>query len=416
MSFLRFAMFAVLMIQVSANAQSTFSSGLSPYPNITTSGVTVSQIITNISNPNVTLSTADNMVREQVVQMYLDAGIDISYDYTNDDSVALRGLSPTGEAPGYLFLPNPATSFSPDAPYYHTIPTDSPRVLLPAGYIQDVQVNSARGTGTNTDGIGYGEVIASASDPNLTVRSMWPGVSSTLVTFPYHMPMNWYQSLPTNSMGDRHMIFIDPQTQTFVSSYKTRRNTTTYGPNADFANRPTSIIGLGDQGGSTAAKFAELPAMIQPWELTDTVYPIFHGIGGPVARVWGGRVYPASARDTGMLTGKDDCAEANNTYQNYMNTGLVPYGGVIQLDPSLDLTTLGLSLPAFRLLQAMQTYGYYVMDFGCTDFDVYTAIDENEIEPYGGMYGNANGVGVQNEVKNVLINNRLYVVPPMVKH
>lgn len=317
-----------------------------------------------------------------------------------------------GEAPGYLFIPNPATSFSPDAPFYHAIPANSPRVLLPAGYFDDVQVNSARGP--DGDGIGYGEVIAAASDPNLTVRSEWYGDSDTLVTFPYHMPETWYQSLPTLPAGDSHMIFIDPQTNTFVSSYKTTLNSTTMGPNALYASTPVSIVGMGDRGGSTAAKFAELPAMIQPWELTDTVYPIFHAIGGPVARVWGGRVYPASARDAGMLTGQNACANGN--YMNYMNTGLVPYGGVIQLDPSLDLTTLGLSLPAFRLLQAMQTYGYYVMDFGCTAIDVYTAIDETELEPFGGMYGNANGIGVQNEVINVLTTSRLYVVPPMVKH
>jgi hypothetical protein len=64
----------------------------------------------------------------------------------------------------------------------------------------------------------------------------------------------------------------------------------------------------------------------------------------------------------------------------------------------------------------MQTYGYYVMDFGCDmDLDIYTAINETEVEPYGGMYGNVNGPGVQNEVQRILSSNTLYVVAPITK-
>jgi hypothetical protein len=97
------------------------------------------------------------------------------------------------------------------------------------------------------------------------------------------------------------------------------------------------------------------------------------------------------------------------------NNGLVPYGGVIQLDPTVTLSSLNLSLPALRILQAMQTYGYYVVDFVCTDIDIYTAIPETELDPYGGSHGNADGSGVQGEIQNVLLSNKLYVVAPLTK-
>ena len=154
----------------------------------------------------------------------------------------------------------------------------------------------------------------------------------------------------------------------------------------------------------------ELPLMVQPGEATNATKPIPHAVGGPVGRTWAARVFPATARDAGILTSVNSC-----TGTGYTNTGLVPYGGVIQLDPTLNLTELTLSLPALRLLQAMQTYGYYVMDFGCGDMDIYTAISETEFDPYGGMYGNANGPGVQNEVQTVIAANKLYVVAPLTK-
>ena len=64
----------------------------------------------------------------------------------------------------------------------------------------------------------------------------------------------------------------------------------------------------------------------------------------------------------------------------------------------------------------MQTYGYYVADFGCgADIDVYTAIPETELDPYGGSYGNSYGPGVQNEIQSVLKAHTLYVVAPLAK-
>ena len=155
----------------------------------------------------------------------------------------------------------------------------------------------------------------------------------------------------------------------------------------------------------------ELPVLIQPGEATHLTKPILHAIGGALERTWAAHVYPASARDANILTSTNSC-----TSRSFTNTGLIPYGGIIQLDPKLDLANLGLTLPALRILQAMQTYGYYVMDFGCSEFDIYTSITEKELDPYGGLWGyNRNGAGVQNEIEAVITTSTLYVVAPLTK-
>jgi hypothetical protein len=196
-----------------------------------------------------------------------------------------------------------------------------------------------------------------------------------------------------------------------VSTYKTTPDAVTGGPDALYAGSATRLNSLGDRGGSTAAAFAELPILIQPGEATDPAHPIQHAIGGALARTWAARVYPATGWDAGVRTSTNSC-----THAGFTNTGLVPYGGVIQLDPKLDLTKLGLTLPALRVLQAMQTYGYYVMDFGCADFDIYTAMDGAELDPYGGLWGyNKKGPGVQNEIEGVITAHTLYVVAPLFK-
>jgi hypothetical protein len=207
------------------------------------------------------------------------------------------------------------------------------------------------------------------------------------------------------------MILVDPRAETFVSLYKTSVNTKTGLPSSLYASSPTSFDSLGDRGGSTASQYSELPLLIQPGEATSDQGAIRHAIGGPVGRAWAARTYPATARDYGVLSSTNSC-----TGKGMTNTGVVPYGGIIQLDPSLDLARLKLSRPALRILRAMQTYGYYVMDFGCADLDIYTAISEKELNPYGGLYGSSRDMpGVQAEIARVITTSNLYVVPPLTK-
>jgi hypothetical protein len=400
----------VISLNVVPSINSQLSATLSTYVNQPTAQSGLSSILSAVTTPGAPLTATELATRQSVLAMYMNWGIDPSLDSGNDISSVLQNLEPKAwQAPASSVSAssNLSMAFSPDSPYYHAIPAAWPKVQLPSGYVQIIQVNSAYGG----DGIGFGETTAASSDPQLTVTSEWYSDASTMVQFPYHMKKNWNASLPTLTAGDSHMLFTDPTTDTFVSTYKTTMDQQTGGPTALYAPKPTSFNSLGDVGGSVAAHFAELPVMIQPGEATNATQPIRHAIGGPVGRTWAARVFPAIARDSGIMTSANSCSGTG-----YTNTGLVPYGGVIQLDPSIDLTKLGLSLPALRILQAMQTYGYYVMDFGCDmDLDIYTGINETEVEPFGGMYGNVNGPGVQNEIQRVLSSNDLYVVAPLTK-
>lgn len=397
-------------LNVVPSINSQFSGTLAPYANQPSAQQASSgTLLANVATSGASLSTTEQATRQAVMAMYLNWGIDPSLDAANDESSVLASLEPkTWQAPASGVSANSllSMSFSPDAPYYHAIPAAWAKVQLPSGYIKQLQLNAAQGG----DGIGYGETVAAASDPQLTVTSQWYSDKNTLRTFPFRMKKSWTTSIPSLQAGDKHVLFVDPTTNAFVSTYMTSLNQQTGGPNALYASSPTSFNSLGDSGGSTASKFAELPVMIQPGEATNPNKPIQHAIGGPVERTWAARVYPATARDAGMMQQTNPCSNSG-----YTNTGLVPYGGVIQLDPKLDLTKLSLSLPALRILQAMQTYGYYVMDFGCGDMDIYTSISESEVEPYGGMYGNVNGPGVQNEVQKVISTSDLYVVAPLTK-
>ena len=400
---------APLPISIVPDINSLFSPQLSPYASH--SSVLTKDMDTLFASTitaGATLTSEEEKARRLVFGMYLDLGIDPSFDIENDQSEALTSLLPSSaSAPprGSESLPL-SMRFSEDSVFYHPIPKEWPRVALPRGYFQNVQFSTAY----HGDGIGFGEVVASASDPLLPVRSQWYDVKSTLRTFRFRMPHDWDSHLPTEIKGDRHIIFVDSVSKTFISAYKASRDPLSGGVNALFVSSPHSLDGLGDGGGSNAAGFAELPVLVQPEESTDPRHEIPHAIGGAVARTWAARVYPATSRDAGVRTSTNTC-----THQGFTNTGIIPYGGIIQLDPNLDLAKLHLTLPAFRVLRAMQVYGYYVMDFGCAPLDIYTAMDAAELDPYGGPWGNNSGIGIQNEIQAVVTNNTLYVVPPPFK-
>jgi len=386
----------------------TFSRGLTAYPVLPTVLQPASLILQHTSTSEPSINPDEKDVRARIVAMYLNFGFDLSFDYVDDLSEILPTLLPSGWA-----LPKRDSNlpwslhFSPDAPFYQPIPANWPRVPLPKGYIKTIQIN----TNQQGDGIGYGISVASPQSKTEIIHSIWENQEATRRNTPFLVASDWPASLPRLAAGDRHVIFVDPMQGTLVSLYKASVEPDQHTPHALYASPPVSFNSLGDLGGSTAARFSELPLLIQPGEATTDAGLIRHALGGPVSRVWAARVYPATARDYGMFNSVNTC-----TGKGRMNTGLVPYGGVIQLDPTLRLDRLPLSRPAFRILKAIQTYGYYVMDFGCADLDIYTAIAEDELSPFGGLYGfPANGPGVEKEVADVLSKSTLYVVPPMTK-
>ena len=398
----------VVSLRVVPDMDKGFSPRLQAYVLQPTAQQPLPIILQHIATPGVSLTPEEMDTRSRVAAMYLNFGFDLSLDYANDLSELLPALLPSSWAVPEAGTQSPLSMrFSSDAPFYHPIPADWPHVRLPHGYLKTIQLN----TNLQGDGLGYGIAIAPAGTPTAAINSMWYKQVSTRKTIPFRVPANWSKVMPRLEAGDRHIIFVDPQDNTFVSLYKTSVDPDTGYPQSLYASPPASFNSLGDHGGSTASRFSELPLLIQPEEATQADGPIRHALGGSVSRVWAARVYPATARDYGMLTSVNTCTGKGAT-----NTGLVPYGGIIQLDPALNLDQMKLSRPAFRILQAMQTYGYYVMDFGCADLDIYTAISEEELFPYAGLYGfPTTGPGVEKEIAKVLTTSDLYVIPPMTK-
>lgn len=401
---------ATLKLHVISSINGHLSPTLATYANqLTAQTQTISSLLQRSSTPGARMSSEEVQIRCAVLAMYKNWGIDPTLDNESDTSLTLRRLAPdrwSSESLGGVDAPL-SLRMSRDAPFYQKIPNDWPRVELPSLYIQQVQLSTPYGG----DGIGYGEVIAQSSDTQLPIVSQWYGNERTRKTYVFRMPQNWSHFLPTQPPGDSHMLFVDLEAHTFVSTYKTTMDPSTRGARALFASLPISFSTLGDRGGSNAAGIAELPLLIQPGEATDANHPIRHAIGGAVNRAWATRVYPANSWDAKIRTSENSC-----TQRGYTNTGLLPYGGVLQLDPSVDLKSLKVSLPARRILEAMQTFGFYVLDFGCADLDIYSAVSESEFEPYGGLWGyNRKGPGVQNEIERVLTEHRLYVVPPLMK-
>ena len=399
-----------LALEVISAASQTFSPKLSAYagqPQAATSSV--AEMLARSSTPGAQLGAAEIKARCDVLAMYKNWGIDPTLDHEEDNSGVLKALLPKQWSPERRGSAHDPVSLqmSRDAAAYQPIPKIWPRVVLPSGYIQHVQLSTPEGG----DGIGYGEAVARADDPTLPIVSQWYAEQATRRSFLFPMPRDWDRALPTQVQGDRHMVFVDPRSDTFVSAYKASLDEETRGVKALYASAPTPLRSLGDRGGSNASGIAELPLLVQPGEAIDPEQPIRHALGGAVNRVWAARVYPATAWDAHVRTSENSC-----THLGFTNTGLVPYGGVIQLDPALDLAALHVSLPARRLLEAMQTYGYYVLDFGCADLDIYTAAPASDFEPYGGLWGfNRKGPGVQREVEEVIARHRFYVVAPMLK-
>jgi hypothetical protein len=65
----------------------------------------------------------------------------------------------------------------------------------------------------------------------------------------------------------------------------------------------------------------------------------------------------------------------------------------------------------------MQTYGDYAMDFCCTDIAMSVLRSmKRQLETFGDMYGNANGIGVQNKSKMFLRPIAFTLFSSMVKH
>ncbi|WP_287127940.1 hypothetical protein [Candidatus Cyanaurora vandensis] len=380
-----------------------FSSELSVYPvHPTASTKSVDQILNATATTGLVLSPGFADKRREIATMYRTAGFDLSLSPTE-----LRTFLPQSWS---LLTPQPLSGgylqpYSVDASFYHKIPADRPKVQLPLEHITYWELAVEGGTNTQ-----QGYTIGTADDD---LHSIIQKLSPT-ITYTRRVRDDAYTEIPGGN--DRHLSFIDETTNDVVTCYHTRLVTNSLDFDCDWAS--VSALGtLADQGGGTdAAKIPNLAMVLRDGEATHPTDPIPHALGGPLGISWKAMVYPALGVDG---------------YIDNINYGLVPYGGVIQLDPTLDLLTVRvegrpLSLPARRILQAIQEYGYYVWDNRndktptdkWTGASIWTTTEASEFYPYRYGKGDEPAAGIETvkaELKAVMEDYRVYVVLPLVK-
>jgi hypothetical protein len=393
----------------------SFSPQLSKYlPHPTARSRTVDEIYDRTTTSGITLPPDYVAKRKEIIRMYQAAGIDVSLGKEE-----LRKLRPATWSPS---TPQPLKGnyvqpYSIDASFYHKIPSQWPRVQLPIGYAQTGHISTLGPPGDGSDGFGIGLVISKATDP-VRKLSLANGAYAKKGACPQHNPFKGYNTtthirnsanvlLGGNGEGvpydasDRTVIWLDSSDNTIVATWISSPDCdrpdlgTKLGDWSGEAVTPREKLpNLGDQLGINAAGKSDLVALIRPGEAINPKQPIPHALTGPVKNAWKAIVYPASNVD-------------NSIDQN--NRGLLGYGFLVQLDPAFDLTKIKLSLPARRILEAIQTYGWYMDDTGVRDFDIKGNFSGAEFAPYGGVDA------VDAEILAVLKTQKLFVVPPLVK-
>lgn len=365
--------------QIATELRSEWSDELSPYPPHPTAGSrSVEDIYSRTTSSKQSIAPEDARVRKDVIRMYKAAGIDLSLDRTELLATMPQHWSRTTPQPlsGDFLQP-----LSIDAPYYHAPPKAGPATLLPSGYINSVHLSTLAPGG---DGWGVGIVISSPRDPDRSIRSAGTGQTFTIPVRP-------------EAAGDplpKHLSFINAGSGTVVHTWGLSRAGSSF--EAAYTPGPFPLATLGIGEGTSAAQISDIGPLLRSGEATDPSRPIPHALAGPGRRFWKAMVYPATNWDSS--TGNSDGGD-----------GLVPYGGLVRLDPDLDLKALKLPFPALRILEAIQTYGWYFIGTGVRDLDVWSSATGAEFAPYGGVEV------VDQAVRQVLASSRLFVVLPRIK-
>jgi Malectin domain len=406
-----------------------FSSRVDPYPIMATSQSKTSDQIyrstLNLAFP--TEEPKDAATRRQVVELYRSQGYDVSID---NETAEAQFTSPTllSIAPKHWSLATPlplsgqfVQPYSNDSPFYHKLCKGSGCVGVPTpvGYFQNCQLNAAYGW----DGIGIGIAVSSASDPVRKLVSQFYDVASTRKEYQDNIRPDAIKFAPSNTGADYHLSFINSTNKTVMNTYKIGQDPNGVDYKALYSAGPYPLGNLGNGGGSVAGGMSDLAALLRTGESIDPNKPIPHALFGPVNRMMKARIFPGDSMDAFVAQNSAyiPCQGPGNA-----NTGVIPYGGVLQLDQAITFTklppggtfqyrsvvggqTIDISLPAFRMLEAMQDYGYYVADYGCSDMDIYTGVDGYEWNDYRGPYW------VQQELESVIKLAKFYVVPPPLK-
>jgi hypothetical protein len=188
---------------------------------------------------------------------------------------------------------------------------------------------------------------ADATTPrqNVALTADWR-IANTLFNVP--VPAN----AQPDPEADGHLAIIDQSTGCFYEFLAAGRNADGT-LHADWGNRGLlTDSGVQPGGQSTRASgFANLAGLIRPEELQAGVINHALVFGYPYTKA-GGPVLPATKSDGRAAT--ENARPAGSL--------AIPEGARVQLDPSLDLNSLGLTPWQKTIARALQVYGMYLGD------------------------------------------------------
>ena len=382
--FLVWTVLVFTFVSVAGISVYAFSDEYEPYyPHITAVTRSVDEIYQRITRQDYDYSDVQEKALRDMIQMYKDVGIDVSLDMEHNlssyrmiadfpQSWSTETPIPLGESPDY------SGAFSIDAPWNNKIPEDAPRSYMPPeSLIPRINLAVVK---ANVDDGGYGTgipiIVSNSSDPFMTIASKY-STGSVGKVFYVHVREDFRDYINNNKVGDEHVQFIDSETNTSVQTWATRGiqgDTRGYrfvhtGALPDYDIRAGAVslefrldgIGAEGQAGVNAANPPTMAFTLKSSEVQSTTELFNHALGGAIGQNIGARVFPSISVDASSFV--KDNKGSNRLY----NIGVLPYGGVAQLDPELDLDKLyytdkKISFHTYRILKAMQEYGFYNID------------------------------------------------------
>ena len=386
---------------VSSYRNDGFSDELEPYyPMFGAYTKTTDEMYNKIANSTILKNSTDkeNADRRAVIDMYREAGFDLTADMSTE--VGSKIMANNAPQTYSTLTPKPLMgdyehTYSIDAPWNNPIPLDNPRTQI-TSWIDDAKNENVANFNLTTvlpkgatsgNGLGIPMIIADENDgferfADLYSTNNWINTKGHNV----RVPEDYSKQLNDISYADRHAIFIDDTTKTSIQTWHTVPSDSAKGYNwssgliRDFDARSgafTSIIdltGIGNEthAGVNAAGIPMNAITLKKSDITDENSDITHGLGAAFGAMMKARVYPAYDVDSGAFNNNDA-------------VGCVPYGGIVQLDPSIDLEGIyragKLSLPGYKILKAWRDYGLYNIDRSSSEIKrghmlVYTSVTE----------------------------------------
>ncbi len=355
-------------------SNSRFSDEYEPYyPMITAAQKTTEQIYNETAPTKYELTPLQKQTRMAVIDMYRKAGFDISWGVNNIGDTSRFEADKPGTWSTKTPKPlegNYEQCFSIDACWNNKIPMDFPKVELPRevfswGNFMFGTIGSAKKQGGN--GTGIPVIVGKSTDSKKTFADKESADSQIRKLYSFRAPDDFADYLNTNTSSDQHAIFIDDEIKMGIHTWQSWAANTwvPYGfggtlPDYDLRCRCASNIfrldGIGADGraGVYAVQVPALGFTVKPWDLQNPDEEIPHAIAGAVNPLFSGRIYPATISDAGAPDASDG------------NVGALVEGGVVRLDPEIDLKSLldkgKLSVPCYKLLKCIQDYGFYNLD------------------------------------------------------